>query len=394
MVRIAITASDDEPYKECHMKTNQFLLLFATLTFSFACNSNKKDNNQSLLKSSITVKEFGVLNKDSVHQYTLTNQNGMQVSILNYGGTVTNILAPDKNKQLGDVVLGFDSLNGYLQKGNPYFGCLVGRYANRINKGKFIIDNITYQLPVNDHGLNTLHGGMSGFDKKIWETTILNDSSLQLTYTSKDGEEGFPGNLKTVVVYSLSSDNALRIEYSATTDKSTPVNLTNHSYFNLSAGKSSTILDHVLMIKANHFTDVNAELIPNGKQPDVIGTPMDFTSPKPIGKEIAAVTGGYDHNWVLNKTGNSLEQVASVYDSTSGRYLELFTTEPGLQFYTGNFLDGTLKGKNNWVYGQHAALCLETQHFPDSPNQPSFPNTILKPGETYKQTTVFRFSVK
>ncbi len=383
-----------QPYKECPMRKKTSVLLFATITFLFACNSDKKETDHASIKSTISVKGFGVWNTDSVKQYTLTNSNGMQVSILNYGGTVTNIFTYDKNKQLGDVVLGFDSLNGYLQKGNPYFGCLVGRYANRINKGKFIIDNITYQLPVNDHGLNTLHGGMAGFDKKIWEATILNDSSLQLTYTSKDGEEGFPGNLKTVVVYCLSSDNALRIEYSATTDKSTPVNLTNHSYFNLSAGKSPTILHHVLMIKANHFTDVNAELIPNGKQPDVIGTPMDFTAPKPIGKEIAAVTGGYDHNWVLNKTGNSLEQVASVYDSTSGRYLELFTTEPGLQFYTGNFLDGTLKGKNNGVYGQHAAFCLETQHFPDSPNQPSFPNTILKPGETYKHTTVFRFSVK
>lgn len=394
MVRIAITASDDSTFKECHMKKNTSLLVFAAFIFLFACNTDKKDTDHSILKSTISIKGFGVWNTDSVKQYTLTNSNGMQVSILNYGGTVTNILTPDKNKQLGDVVLGFDSLNGYLQKGNPYFGCVVGRYANRINKGKFIIDNTTYQLPVNDHGLNTLHGGMAGFDKKIWEGTILNDSSLQITYTSKDGEEGFPGNLKTVVVYSLSSDNALRIEYSATTDKPTPVNLTNHSYFNLSAGKSPTILNHVLMIKANHFTDVNAELIPNGKQMDVIGTPMDFTSPKLIGKDIAGVTGGYDHNWVLNKTGNSLEQVASVYDSTSGRYLELFTTEPGLQFYTGNFLDGTLKGKNNWVYGQHAALCLETQHFPDSPNQPSFPNTILKPGETYKHTTVFRFSVK
>lgn len=374
------------------MKT-QTILFFTGMFFLSACNNEKKEDKNTLMKFSISDKPFGVFNNEPVMQYTITNPSGMQVSILNYGGTITNLLTPDKNNQLGDVVLGFDSMPGYLQKNNPYFGCLVGRYANRISKGKFVIDNKTYQLPLNNNG-NTLHGGLTGFDKVIWQVTKLSDSSLQLTYTSKDGEEGFPGNLKTVVVYTLTADNALHITYSATTDQPTPVNLTNHAYFNLSAGNAPTILDHELMIKANQFTEVNDQLIPTGKLPVVKGTPMDFNTAKPIGKDIMAVKGGYDHNWVLNRTGNSVEKIASLYDAGSGRYLEVSTTQPGMQFYTGNFLDSTLAGKNTRIYGRHAALCLETQHFPDGPNQPSFPNTILKPGETYQHTTVFRFSVK
>jgi aldose 1-epimerase len=375
------------------MKKQLSLIFLAAISFLYACNSDKKNKEKTTMQYSITEKPFGDFDGQTVTQYTLTNPNGMQVSILNYGGTITNLLTPDKNNQLGDVVLGFDSMPGYLQKNNPYFGCLVGRYANRISKGKFVIDNKTYQLPLNNNG-NTLHGGLTGFDKVIWQVTKLSDSSLQLTYTSKDGEEGFPGNLKTIVVYTLTADNSLHISYSATTDQSTPVNLTNHAYFNLSAGKSSTILDHELMINANQFTEVNDQLIPTGKLPEVKGTPMDFNTAKPIGKDIMAVKGGYDHNWVLNRTGNSVEKIASLYDAGSGRCLEVSTTQPGMQFYTGNFLDSTLTGKNNRIYGRHAALCLETQHFPDGPNQPSFPNTILKPGETYQHTTVFRFSVK
>lgn len=376
------------------MKKQTSLLLILAL-FLFACNNNNKKNEEStVMKFSITEKPFGVFENEAVTQYTLTNPNGMQVSIINYGGTVTNIVTPDKDKKMGDVVLGFDSLSGYLQKNNPYFGCLVGRYGNRINKGKFVLDNITYQLPLNDHG-NTLHGGLKGLDKVVWQATKLSgDSSLQLTYTSKDGDQGFPGNLKVNVVYTLTSDNALQIAYSATTDKATPVNLTNHCYFNLSGGKESTILDHIVTIYADKYTAVDSLLIPTGKLPDVKGTPMDFTTGKSVGKDIAFVKGGYDHNWVLNRTGKGLQQIATIYDAASGRNLEVLTTEPGLQFYTGNFLDSTLKGKNNWVYGKHAALCLETQHFPDGPNQPSFPNTILKPGETYQHTTVYRFSVK
>ncbi|MCA6454206.1 MAG: galactose mutarotase, partial [Chitinophagaceae bacterium] len=315
-------------------------------------------------------------------------------SIINYGGTVTNLLVPGRDHELGDVVLGFDSLSGYLQKANPYFGCLVGRYGNRIAKGKFILDGQAYQLTLNDHG-NTLHGGVQGLDKVIWQASKpAGDSSLKLTYTSKDGDQGFPGNLVIEVVYTLSSDNALQIAYSATTDKATPVNLTNHCYFNLSAGKQNTILDHEVMLQAEKFTAVDSLLIPTGQLPDVKGTPMDFTTPKKIGAELAAVKGGYDHNWVLKRKGKDLEKIATAYDASSGRFMEVFTTEPGLQFYTGNFLDGTLKGKQQQKYQQHAGFCMETQHFPDAPNQPSFPNTIVKPGESYRSLTYYRFSVK
>jgi len=376
------------------MKKQISLLLILSLLL-LGCNNNDKKNEEgAAMKNNITEKPFGIFENEVVTQYTLTNPNGMQVSIINYGGTVTNILTPDKDQVMGDVVLGFNSLTGYLQKGNPYFGCLVGRYGNRINKGKFVLDNIAYQLPVNDHG-NTLHGGVKGFDKVVWQATKLSgDSSLQLTYTSKDGEQGFPGNLKIKVVYTLTADNALQIAYTATTDKATPVNLTNHCYFNLSGGKQPTILDHMVTILADKYTAVDSLLIPTGKLPDVKGTPMDFTTGKSVEKDIASVKGGYDHNWVLNRAGKGLELVANIYDAATGRNMEVLTTEPGLQFYTGNFLDSTLKGKNNWMYGKHAALCLETQHFPDGPNQPSFPNTILKPGEMYQHTTVYRFSVK
>ena len=371
----------------------QIILFFISIAFLLtACNTNPK--NTVTMKFSITEIPFGVFENESVTKFTITNPNGIQVSILNYGGTVTNIITPDKENKMGDVILGFDSLSGYLQKGNPYFGCLVGRYGNRIAKGKFVLDGKTYQLPLNNNG-NTLHGGIKGFDKVIWQATKLaGDSSLQLSYTSKDGDEGFPGNLTVTVVYTLTIDNALQIAYNATTDKATPVNLTNHSYFNLSGGKESTILDHEVMIKADKFTAVDSLLIPTGQLPDVKGTPMDFTSAKKVGKEIASLQGGYDHNWVLNRKGSDLELITTVYDAKSGRFMEVFTTEPGIQFYTSNFLDSTLKGKNNLLYPKHAALCLETQHFPDGPNQPSFPNTILKPGETYRQVTKYKFSFK
>ena len=375
------------------MRKQVFLLLIAATILVMACN-NPASVDASAMKYSVTEKPFGVFENEAVTQYTISNPAGMQVSILNYGGTLTNIITPDKDKKPGDVILGFDSLAGYLQKGNPYFGCLVGRYGNRIAKGKFSLNGQSYQITVNNNG-NMLHGGVRGFDKVLWKVAKpAGDSSLQLTYTSKDGDQGFPGNLAITVVYTVTTDNALKIEYSATTDKATPVNLTNHAYFNLSAGKEPTILNHELMIKAEEYTEVDTLLIPTGKLPGVKGTPMDFNTAKPIGRDIAAVKGGYDHNWVLRRTGTGLEKVAEVYDALSGRVLEVLTTEPGLQFYTSNFLDGTLKGKNNWVYGQHAALCLETQHFPDSPNQPGFPTTTVSPGETYHQLTVYRFSVK
>lgn len=377
------------------MKYISSLVLAAAIIFS-SCNSSEGDKKETAAgKPSITEKPFGSFNGEAVTEYTLTNAAGMQVSILNYGGTVTKIITKDKEGKDGDVILGYDSLSGYLQKDNPYFGCLVGRYGNRIAKGHFTIDGQTYTLAQNNNG-QSLHGGNKGYDKVMWKAEKQpGDSSLKLTYLSKDGEEGYPGNLNIAVVYTLTADNGLKIDYTATTDKATPVNLTNHCYFNLSAGKDSTILAHELMLKADKFTEVDSLLIPTGKLPDVKGTPMDFTTAKPIGKDIAAVKGGYDHNWVLTRTGKDLELITTLYHPGSGRYMEVYTTEPGIQFYSGNFLDGTLKHTmNGQKYVLHAGLCLETQHFPDGPNQPSFPNTILKPGETYRHTSLYKFSVK
>jgi aldose 1-epimerase len=374
------------------------LFLLAATVSIFACNDNKTANtmehNDSTKKYSFTEKPYGTTEGKEIAEYTITNPSGMQVSIINYGGTVTKLLAPDKAGNLGDVVLGYDSLSGFLQTGNPYFNALIGRYGNRIAAGKFTLDGQAYTLAGNNNG-NSLHGGNKGFDKVVWTAKKLTDSSLQLNYLSRDGEEGYPGNLNVQVIYTLTPDNSLKIDYRATTDKATPVNLTNHCYFNLSAGADSTILNHQLEIGANKYTPVNAQLIPTGKIEEVKGGPMDFTTAKPVGRDIQQVEGGYDHNWVLNKTGNNLEKVASLYEPNSGRYMEVLTTEPGLQFYSGNFLDGTLTNtKGGKRYIKHAALCLETQHFPDSPNQPTFPATILKPGETYRQTTVYKFSTK
>jgi aldose 1-epimerase len=382
------------------MKELSSLLLTASLLALFSCNPNSTDETDettttTTTKMSITEKSFGSFNGEAVTEYTLTNANGMQVSILNYGGTVTKIITKDKEGKEGDVILGYDSLSGYLQNGNPYFGCLVGRYGNRIAKGHFTLDGTTYTLAQNNNG-QSLHGGLKGYDKVMWTATKpAGDSSLKLTYLSKDGEEGYPGNLSIEVVYTLTADNGLKIDYAATTDKATPVNLTNHCYFNLSAGKDSTILDHELMLRANKYTEVDTVLIPTGKLPDVKGTPMDFTTAKKIGKDIAAVEGGYDHNWVINRNGTGLESVATLYHPASGRFMEVFTTEPGIQFYSGNFLDGTLANtKGGQKYVLHGGLCLETQHFPDGPNQPAFPNTILKPGEKYTHTSLYKFSVK
>ncbi len=373
-------------------------LILAASALLFSCNSNATDSkvtSNTTTTMGITEKPFGTFNNEAVTEYTLTNANGMQVSIINYGGTITKILTKDKEGKLGDVILGFDSITGYTQRGNPFFGALIGRYGNRIAKGHFTLDGQEYTLAKNNNG-QSLHGGIKGFDKVMWKAEKqAGDSSLKLTYLSKDGEEGYPGNLAVEVIYTLTSDNGLKIDYSATTDKATPVNLTNHAYFNLSAGKDSTILDQVLMLKADKFTEVDSVLIPTGKLPDVKGTPMDFTTPKAIGKDIAAVKGGYDHNWVISRSGNGLELIASLYHPGNGRLMEVYTTEPGVQFYSGNFLDGRLTNTNGGQkYVQHAALCLETQHYPDSPNQPAFPNTVLKPGEKYTHTSVYKFSVK
>jgi len=371
--------------------------LVASLAILISCNNAPKETTKETneTKSASMQKVFfGTVGNDSIYQFKLQNAKGTEVFIMNYGGTITNLLVADKNGQKGDVVLGFDSLSGFLQKGNPYFGALIGRYGNRIANGKFTLDGKTYALATNNNG-NHLHGGIKGFDKVVWNVDAASDSALHLSYNSKDGEEGYPGNLQVKVVYSLDNDNALKIDYTATVDKACPINLTNHTYFNLSAGKDSTILDHELMIDADRYTAVNDKLIPTGQLPSVKNTPMDFTKAKRIGNDIDKVKGGFDHNWVLNKKDASLSLIATLYHPASGRFMEVSTTQPGVQFYTGNFLDGTLTGgKNGAKYVQHAGLCLETQHFPDSPNQPSFPSTVLKPGETYHQVTVYKFSTK
>lgn len=379
----------------------KFKLIFSIVLLSLvSCKEKQKEKETSkeaavTTKVSIAEKPFGTYEGKPVTEYTLTNGNGMQVGIINYGGTITKLITADKTGAMGDVVTGFESLDGFLQKGVPYFGALIGRYGNRIANGKFTLDGKEYTLAGNNNG-NSLHGGNKGYDKVYWNIEKqAGDSSLKLTYISKDGEEGYPGNLNIEVVYTLTADNGLKIDYTATTDKASPINLTSHAYFNLSAGKDSTILGHDLMMKADKFTPVNDALIPTGKLEDVKGGPMDFNTAKPIGKEIASVSGGYDHNWVLNKSGNTLEMVAVLSHAVSGRSMEVWTTEPGLQFYSGNFLDGTLTNTKGGVkYIKHGALCLETQHFPDSPNQPAFPSTILKPGETYRHTTVYKFSAK
>ena len=330
----------------------------------------------------------------SVELYTLANAKGAEARIATYGGTVVSLKVPDRSGAMGDVVAGFDNLEGYL-KPPPYFGAIIGRYGNRIGKGRFSLNGTEYTLAKNN-GENHLHGGVRGFDKRVWTAKALSPQSLELTYVSKDGEEGYPGNLSATVIYSLTDANELKIEYSATTDKETVVNLTNHSYFNL-AGEGD-ILGHEVVINADRFTPVDKGLIPTGELRSVAGTPFDFRAAKTIGERIEQKDeqlifgGGYDHNWVLNRSGSGLESAARVTDPKSGRVMDVLTTEPGLQFYTGNFLDGTLQGKGR-VYARRSAFCMETQHFPDSPNKPGFPSTVLTPGNRYQTTTVYRFSV-
>ena len=331
--------------------------------------------------------------------FTLTNAHGMVVTISTYGGTITGIRVPDKNGKMGDVVLGFDQLSGYLSpafvKSGPYFGALIGRYGNRIKGGKFTLEGKPYTLATNN-APNSLHGGKVGFDKKIWTATPARSTdgqSLTLHYVSKDGEEGYPGTLDVTVVYTLTDANGLRLDYTATTDKATVLNLTNHAYFNLALGQSKDVLAHEVTLPADRYTVVDATLIPTGELRPVKDTPFDFTAPHAIGERIAQVPGGYDHNWVLNQATGQ-HPAATVYDPASGRTLTVTTDQPGVQFYTGNFLDGTLTGHNGTVYGQHAGFCLETQHFPDSPNQPKFPSTELKPGQTYHTATTYTFGVR
>ena len=340
---------------------------------------------------------------DSIQLYTLSNSKGMQVKITNYGAIITSILVPDRDGKLADVTLGYDRVEDYINAvDKPYFGAIVGRYGNRIAKGAFTLDGETYSLALNNPP-NHLHGGIIGFDKVVWDAKLTRGAGwqgLELTYLAKDKEEGYPGNLKVTVTYKLTDENELRVEYLATTDKSTPVNLTQHTYFNLKGDGEGTILDHELMINAKQYTPVDEGLIPTGEMPDVAGTPFDFTTAKAIGRDIGQDDQqltyglGYDHNFVLDKAEGEMSLAARVHEPTTGRVLEVHTTEPGIQFYCGNFLDGRLIGKSGKPYLHRGGFCLETQHYPDSPNQPAFPSTILEPGEEYRTTTVFKFSAK
>ncbi len=336
---------------------------------------------------------------EKVRIFTLSNTNGFEARITTYGGIIVSLKAPDKNGNLGDVVHGFDSLDGYLGE-HPYFGALIGRYGNRIARGRFTLDGRTYTLATNNNA-NHLHGGLRGFDKVVWAAKPFEDAAgpgVELTYISPDGDQGYPGELAATVTYTLTDGNQLRIDYHATTNKPTVLNLTNHTYFNLAGG--GTILDHELTIEADHYTPIDSTLIPTGKLEGVGGTPFDFRQPAKIGARIEdkgeqiANGLGYDHNFALRRsTAAELELAARVHDPSSGRVLEVLTTEPGVQFYSGNFLDGTVAGKSGVKYPRRSALCLETQHFPDSPNQENFPSTVLRPGQTYQSTTIFRFSV-
>lgn len=339
---------------------------------------------------------------DSIKLYTLKNDHGMTVKVTNYGAIITSIVVPDRDGKPADVVLGYNNVEGYINAvDKPYFGAVVGRYGNRIAKGSFTLDGETYSLAVNN-GENSLHGGIIGFDKVVWSVEAADQYSIKLNYLAKDMEEGYPGNLNVTVTYTVNDDNELVIDYHATTDKATPVNITQHTYFNLKGEGEGKVLEHELKLHSKKYTPVDKNLIPTGKVPTVAGTPFDFTTSKAIGRDIDADNeqltfgGGYDHNWVLDNDGESDQPTlaAEVYEPNSGRTLTVSTTEPGVQFYCGNFLDGRLTGKSGKKYVHRGGFCLETQHFPDSPNQPNFPSTILHPGETYRTQTVFAFSTK
>lgn len=339
---------------------------------------------------------------DEVTLYTLRNGQGMEIAVMNYGAILTSVKVPDSKGQVADIALGFDSLEGYLGT-QPYMGATVGRYANRIAKGRFTLNGEQYTLAVNN-GANALHGGLKGFDKKIWRAKSVSSDdgpAVEMTYVSPDGEEGYPGTLTATVTYSLSNDNEVRIHYKATTDADTVLNLTNHSYFNLAGAGKGTILDHMVAINADRFTPVDSGLIPTGELKSVEGTPFDFRTPTAIGARIdetgdeqIKLGGGYDHNFVLNGGAGNLRFAARAKEPVSGRVMEVFTDQPGLQFYTGNFLDGSVTGKGGIQYEKRFGFCMETQHFPDSPNKPEFPSVLLKPGETFETTTVYKFSTE
>ncbi|HJT28718.1 MAG TPA: aldose epimerase family protein [Pyrinomonadaceae bacterium] len=363
------------------------LLLMSFFAFAAAQTATKQDYGKT------STGEY-------VYLYTLRNSHGVEAKITNYGGILVSLKVPDRNRKFDDVVLGFNDLESYLTKNDPYMGALIGRYGNRIAKGRFTLNGVEYKLAVNN-GENHLHGGLKGFDKVVWTGREIKTGAgpaVALEYRSKDGEEGYPGNLNVKVVYTLTNENELKIDYTATTDKDTVMNLTHHSYFNLAGEGNGDILNHLVTINANQFVPTDAGSIPTGELKNVAGTPFDFTNPTAIGARInqddeqLKFGNGYDHTWVIN--GKAMRVAATAYEPTSGRVMQVLTTEPGMQFYTGNFLNGTLTGKSGKVYARRTGFCFETQHYPDSPNQPSFPTTTLKKGQTYKSTTIYRFSTK
>lgn len=362
-----------------------FVLLFA------GCSQPESTSNQK--ETDIVKEEFGQLEDGrTAHLFTLTNANGVETKITNYGGIIVSLKTPDRDGNFDNIVLGFSDLDDYLGE-HPYFGALIGRYGNRIENGRFTLNDTEYQLTIND-GENHLHGGMQGFDKVLWDAEVVDESTLQLSYLSEDGEEGYPGNLEVVATYRLTDENELSIEFEATTDKATPVNLTAHSYFNLTGDPSNDILDHELKLHAENYTPASPNLIPTGEIAPVENGPFDFTEFQPIGAEIGEVDGGYDHNFVLDESGSGVSVAAEVADPASGRTLIVLTDEPGIQFYSGNFLDGTLENGEGIQLHQHSGLCLEPQHFPNSPNEPDFPSTILNEGETYNSVIVYRFGTR
>lgn len=380
--------------------------IISVVMLSVKCKNEKnkevETENEKVNLVTISKENFGMTSDSiAVDKYTMKNEKGMQIDVITYGGIITAWTAPDKNNNYKDIVLGYNTLAEY-EKETPYFGAIIGRYGNRIAKGKFSIDGAEYTLETNDN-TNHLHGGVKGFDKVVWsatETKTDSTASLVLTYLSKDMEGGYPGNLTNTVTYTLTNDNELQVLYEATTDKKTIVNLTQHSYFNLTGDFSKTILDHEITIDADKLVPVDATLIPTGELTDVTDTPFDFRTAKAIGNDINVEDEqlkrglGYDHCWVLNKQNEGVRLVSSAYEKESGRLLEIYSDEPGIQLYTGNFLDGTLPNKQGGTYAFRTGFCLETQHYPDSPNQENFPTTILNPGEKYESKTSFKFSVK
>jgi aldose 1-epimerase len=379
------------------VRNRAMLHTFLAVHLFFLLNPMRAENQPLIQKQAFGKTEDG----QSVDIYTLRNRDGIEARITNYGATLVSLRVPDRSGNFADIVLGYDNLEGYIGD-KAYFGATVGRYSNRIAHGKFALNGTTYSLPLNN-GPNTLHGGIKGFNKRVWtaeDSSGANQARIEFRYLSKDGEEGFPGNLTVYVTYTLSDENSLRIDYIATTDKDTVVNLTNHSYFNLAGQGNGNILKHQLMLRADRFTPVDATLIPTGELRNVVTTPFDFTKAMAIGARIdqdyeqLKIAKGYDHNFVVNQHSGGLQSIAEVYEPTSGRVLEVSTTQPGVQFYTGNFLDGTVPGKGGKAYEYRSGFCLETQHFPDSPNHPDFPSTTLKPGQKFESTTVYRFSTR